>query len=90
MADRGVCVYTRSNTNRRCRLDKEIKGKGATQISRERCANGPMHLSLSLPDFYSLKLLLAVIYRKKIRERERGESQGIAAEASLGYSGVAT
>lgn len=32
-ADREVCVYTSSNTNRRCRLDKEIKGKGATQIN---------------------------------------------------------
>lgn len=34
-ADREVCVYTRSNTNRRCRLDKEIKGKGATQINQD-------------------------------------------------------
>lgn len=32
VADREFCVYTSSNINRRCRLDKEIKGKGATQI----------------------------------------------------------
>lgn len=34
VADREVCVYTSTNTNRRCRLDKKIKGKGATQINQ--------------------------------------------------------
>lgn len=35
VADREACVYTSSNTNRRCRPDKEIKGKGATQIRQD-------------------------------------------------------
>lgn len=35
VADREVCVYRSSNTNRRCSLDKEIKGKGATQINQD-------------------------------------------------------
>lgn len=35
VADREICVHTSSNTNRRCRPDKEIEGKGATQINQD-------------------------------------------------------
>lgn len=78
VTDREVCVYTSRNTNRRCRLDKKIKGKGATQINQDQYTNGPMQPSLSLLCF--VKLTRCHLQKGKQREGEGDESKGRAEE----------
>ena len=76
VADREVCVYTSSNTNRRCRLDKEIKGKGATQINQDQCTNGLMHLSCSL------KTLSRCLKNRRERWKSRESSRSTSFRSS--------